>query len=664
MTGHGPDAETFEKASTRDISQPDRITDTMAFMFETRLSIRPTKLRARGGAAAARLLPRAGRGWRSTSTRGSHERAGPPQARIPSAKREGRPMNGPNETHDVALRSWVESANAAGTDFPIQNLPFGVFRRKGSNEAFRGGVAIGDEILDLAAAHKAGAFAGEAAGAAANCAGPALNAFMAMGPSAWSALRFALSRALREGSPLAEKLRGALVQQAHAEHVVPARIGDYTDFYASVHHATTVGKMFRPDNPLLPNYKWVPIGYHGRASSIGVSGQTFPRPLGQTMPPGAAEPAFGPSEAPRLRARGRHLRRRRQRRGRADRDRRGRVARLRAVPAQRLVGARHPGLGVPAARAVPREELRDDGLAVDRDARGARAVSRRVDAGRRRPAAAALSRFAGRARARRVRRRARGVARDGADAQPPAQRRCACRARASDTPTGRSGRWSRTTRSTAATCSRATSSAAARCRARRRRRRGRCSSCPSGGKKPVEAPQRRDARLPRGRRRGDPARGGGAPGLPRASASASVGGRCWPQRRTARLVDNLSAGCSSVRGPRASQTPDRRAVRARAPGTIRAFARAHPDEARTLKNETRDGALCRGIARPQGRHRRLRRRADAPGRARRLGLLRAAPRDPLRQANGPLGSRWFEVDSRSSRRHCRAPINGWMVPRT
>jgi fumarylacetoacetase len=205
-------------------------------------------------------------------------------------------MTGLNETHGAALRSWVESANAAGAEFPLQNLPFGVFRRKGSNEAFRGGVAIGDDILDLGAAHKVGAFAGEAAGAAANCAGTALNAFMAMGPSAWSALRLGLSRALREGAALEGKLRACLVPQAQAEHAVPAWIGDYTDFYASVHHATTVGKMFRPDNPLLPNYKWVPIGYHGRASSIGVSGQTFPRPLGQTMPPGAAEPAFGPSK--------------------------------------------------------------------------------------------------------------------------------------------------------------------------------------------------------------------------------------------------------------------------------------------------------------------------------------------------------------------------------
>jgi fumarylacetoacetase len=205
-------------------------------------------------------------------------------------------MTGLNETHDPGLRSWVESANAAGTEFPIQNLPFGVFRRKGSNEAFRGGVAIGAEILDLGAAHKVGAFSGEAAGAAANCAGATLNAFMAMGPGAWAALRFALSRALREGTALEGKLRACLVPQAHAEHALPARIGDYTDFYASVHHATTVGKMFRPDNPLLPNYKWVPIGYHGRASSIGVSGQRFPRPLGQTMPPGAEAPAFGPSK--------------------------------------------------------------------------------------------------------------------------------------------------------------------------------------------------------------------------------------------------------------------------------------------------------------------------------------------------------------------------------
>jgi fumarylacetoacetase len=203
-------------------------------------------------------------------------------------------MHAINETHDPALQSWVESAGRPGADYPIQNLPFGVFRRAEKNEPFRGGIAIGDQILDLAAAQKAGAFSGDAAAAAAQCTGPTLNSFMAMGGQAWSALRLALSRALREGAPSQGRLAACLVPQAQAEHAVPVQIGDYTDFYASIHHATTVGKLFRPENPLLPNYKWVPIGYHGRGSSIGVSGQAFPRPLGQTMPPGAIEPAFGP----------------------------------------------------------------------------------------------------------------------------------------------------------------------------------------------------------------------------------------------------------------------------------------------------------------------------------------------------------------------------------
>ncbi len=199
-----------------------------------------------------------------------------------------------NETHDVELKSWVESAHAPDADFPIQNLPFGVFRRKATHEPFRGGVAIGDQILDLVAAHKAGVFSGEAAAAAAHCTGPALNAYMAMGPGAWSALRLAVSRALREGAPHQDRLRACLVPQLQAEHALAAQIGNYTDFYASLYHATNVGQQLRPDNPLLPNYKWLPIGYHGRVSSIGVSGQMFPRPLGQTLPPGATQPSFGP----------------------------------------------------------------------------------------------------------------------------------------------------------------------------------------------------------------------------------------------------------------------------------------------------------------------------------------------------------------------------------
>jgi len=205
-------------------------------------------------------------------------------------------MSALNETHNPALRSWVTSANRPGSDFPIQNLPFAVFRRKGTTEAFRGGVAIGDQIVDLAAAVTADVFSGDAATAAKAGSTDKLNALMAAGPNAWSALRLALSRALREGAAQQEVLQSFLVPQASAEYDVPARIGDYTDFYTSIHHATNIGRQFRPDNPLLPNYKWVPIGYHGRASSIVVSGRTLKRPVGQTMPPGAAEPAFGPSK--------------------------------------------------------------------------------------------------------------------------------------------------------------------------------------------------------------------------------------------------------------------------------------------------------------------------------------------------------------------------------
>jgi fumarylacetoacetase len=201
-----------------------------------------------------------------------------------------------NETHDPALRSWVDSANAADTEFPIQNLPLAVFRRRGRQEAFRGGVAIGEQIVDIAAAVERGLFSGEAAAAATAASGDSLNALMALGPAAGAALRLALSRALRVGSPERPLLEPCLVAQADAEYALPARIGDYTDFYTSIHHATTVGKQFRPENPLLPNYKWVPIGYHGRASSIGVSGQRIKRPRGQTKVPDAATPSVSPSK--------------------------------------------------------------------------------------------------------------------------------------------------------------------------------------------------------------------------------------------------------------------------------------------------------------------------------------------------------------------------------
>jgi len=200
-----------------------------------------------------------------------------------------------NETHDPQLRSWVGSANRAGADFPLQNLPFGIFRRAGSEESWRGGVAIGDQILDLAAVHELRVLSGTEAQALAACRGPALNDFMALGARAWSTLRAALSRILRHGANEAPALRAALVPQSEAELGLPARIGDFTDFYASVHHATAVGRLFRPDQPLLPNYKWVPIAYHGRSSSIRVSGQQLRRPQGQVLLPGAEQPQLLPS---------------------------------------------------------------------------------------------------------------------------------------------------------------------------------------------------------------------------------------------------------------------------------------------------------------------------------------------------------------------------------
>ena len=201
-----------------------------------------------------------------------------------------------NETHDPGLTSWVASANDGRTDFPVQNLPFAVFRRQGSGEAWRGGVAIGDRIVDLAAAVAAGVFTGDALAAARAATGGTLNDLMGLGPKPASALRHALSKALRTGAAEEAALGACLVPRAQAEYRVPARIGDYTDFYTSVHHATNIGKQFRPDNPLLPNYKWVPIGYHGRSSSIGVSGQSFRRPHGQAKAPDADAPVVRPSQ--------------------------------------------------------------------------------------------------------------------------------------------------------------------------------------------------------------------------------------------------------------------------------------------------------------------------------------------------------------------------------
>ena len=205
-----------------------------------------------------------------------------------------------NETHDPVLRSWVSSAQAPNTDFPIQNLPYGVFRGAGSAQsaaAYGLGVAIGDQVLSLSGALRVGIFGNDLSPELTKALNaPHLNDFMRLGGATWSQVRLALSRALRTGSPFEAALQSHLSPIAEAEFALPAQIGDYTDFYTSIHHATAVGKLFRPDNPLLPNYKWVPIGYHGRASSIGVSGQRFHRPVGQTMPPNASTPNFAPAK--------------------------------------------------------------------------------------------------------------------------------------------------------------------------------------------------------------------------------------------------------------------------------------------------------------------------------------------------------------------------------
>lgn len=191
-------------------------------------------------------------------------------------------MTSIDATHDLTLRSWVDSANIRDIDFPIQNLPFGRYRRIGTDEGFRTGVAIGDQILDL---HGTGLIDSTD-----------MNALMALDTAARLRLRRELSQGLAQGSAQRQAWSQLLTAQHAAEMAVPCCIGDYTDFYTGIHHATSVGKLFRPDQPLMPNYKWVPIGYHGRSSSIRASGQMFPRPHGQTCPPDAAQPVFGPSQ--------------------------------------------------------------------------------------------------------------------------------------------------------------------------------------------------------------------------------------------------------------------------------------------------------------------------------------------------------------------------------
>jgi len=197
------------------------------------------------------------------------------------------------QTTDISLRSWVTVPS--GSDFPIQNLPYGIF--KTANLSPRAGVAIGEQILDLSVLFTGGFLA--------NCALPSenvfaaetLNGFIALGKPVWTAVRNRLTELLSETNDEIRTVENILVNQSEAQMLLPVSVPDYTDFYSSAEHASNVGKMFRPDQPpLLPNWKHMPIGYHGRASSIYVSGTDFHRPKGQMKPPTAEAPTYGPSK--------------------------------------------------------------------------------------------------------------------------------------------------------------------------------------------------------------------------------------------------------------------------------------------------------------------------------------------------------------------------------
>jgi fumarylacetoacetase len=206
-------------------------------------------------------------------------------------------------THDPALTSWVDSAQGH-PDFPIQNLPFGIFHRRDDKDdpsLARVGLAIGDFVLDLTACHDEGWFTGAADRAGVALAAPTLNPLLRLGPETWAEVRRQASALLAADSPAYRANRRIgdhiLIPAAEAELLLPAAVGDYTDFYASIHHAANVGALFRPDQPLLPNYKWVPIGYHGRASSLLASGAPVRRPHGQLKDAAADTPAFAASRA-------------------------------------------------------------------------------------------------------------------------------------------------------------------------------------------------------------------------------------------------------------------------------------------------------------------------------------------------------------------------------
>jgi fumarylacetoacetase len=200
-----------------------------------------------------------------------------------------------DHTHDAAATSWLASANQPGSDFPIQNLPFGVFRRKDSDDGFRVGIALGDAIVDVsrleALRH------GPAAAAAGACAAPALNPLMACGRAAWLALRHAVFEQFRSGATqaVAAAAKAVLVPQDEAEFDVQAAIGDYTDYFTSIDHAINGGRLLDPDYKLARSFQWLPMAYHGRVSSVAIAGQHFHRPRGQVLDTVTGDPVYAPT---------------------------------------------------------------------------------------------------------------------------------------------------------------------------------------------------------------------------------------------------------------------------------------------------------------------------------------------------------------------------------
>lgn len=201
-----------------------------------------------------------------------------------------------NFTHDPAARSWVAAAQSPGCDFTLQNLPFGVLVREGRDQHPRGGIAIGDQVLDLAHLAASGLLFESASEACCVAADSTLNAFMAMGRESWQALRHAVFKLLSSDADSAtqERVLACMLPLSQAAMKMPVEVRNYTDFYTSAHHAVNVGRVMRPENPLTPNFQWLPIAYHGRASSVVLSGTGFRRPNGQSRPADSSRPAFGP----------------------------------------------------------------------------------------------------------------------------------------------------------------------------------------------------------------------------------------------------------------------------------------------------------------------------------------------------------------------------------